>query len=181
MSQNDRRVRVSQNDSSIQAYLGLGGNVGEPQQAMAQALSALAARGDTKVLAVSSVYQTPPWGPIAQDDFLNAVALCETKLSPEDLLDACLQTEQSLKRVRRERWGPRTIDIDVLIYGDVHIDTEKLTIPHPRMTERAFVMVPFAEIAPDFICQQKSASAWAKALDQNDITKIEQGADWWQL
>ena len=128
--------------------------MGEPKKAMAAALSALNGREDTKVLAVSSVYQTPPWGPIAQDDFLNAVALCQTTLPPQRLLDACLNTEIVLKRVRHERWGPRIIDIDVLIYGDEHIEMERLSVPHPRMLERAFVMVPFAEIAPEYILPQ---------------------------
>lgn len=147
---------------------------------MSEALSALEARHDTDILAVSSVYQTPPWGPIAQDDFLNAVALCTTRLAPQDLLDACLQTEESLKRVRRVRWGPRTIDIDVLIYGDQQIETDTLTIPHPRMLDRAFVMVPFAEIAPDIILQQKSALEWSEALDQSDIKKMPLPKNWWQ-
>lgn len=147
---------------------------------MALALSALEADHDTEIIAVSSVYQTPPWGPIAQDDFLNAVALCTTRLAPQALLDCCLQTEERLKRVRRVRWGPRTIDIDVLIYGDQQIETETLTIPHPRMLERAFVMVPFAEIAPDMILQEKSATEWSEALDQSDIKKMPLPKNWWQ-
>lgn len=172
---------MSQNAEAFEVFLGLGGNIGSPIQAMSDALSALEARQDTEILAVSSVYQTPPWGPIAQDDFLNAVAHCKTHLAPQDLLDACLQTEETLKRVRRVRWGPRTIDIDVLIYGDAIIDTETLTVPHPRMLERAFVMVPFAEIAPQHILNEKSALEWSKALDQSDIVKLTLPIHWWQV
>lgn len=168
-------------NTSTEVFLGLGGNIGDPIKAMSEALSALEARHDTEVLSVSSVYQTPPWGPIAQDDFLNAVAHCKTSLAPQALLDACLQTEETLKRVRRVRWGPRTIDIDVLIYGDREIETETLTVPHPRMLERAFVMVPFSEIAPDFMLQQKSALEWSKALDQSDITQMALPKTWWQI
>ena len=96
------------------AWLGLGGNIGDPQDAMARALQAIDADPRTRVCAVSSVYRTPPWGKTDQPDFLNAVAGVETGRSPRELLDLCLEAEKGLKRVRAERWGPRTIDIDRL-------------------------------------------------------------------
>ena len=101
------------------ATLGLGGNIGDPVQAMAEALRALDARPDSRVLAVSRLYRTPPWGKTDQDWFFNACALVETMLAPEALLDTCLDIERVMKRERKERWGPRTIDIDVLTFEGV--------------------------------------------------------------
>ncbi len=131
---------------AVQAALGLGGNLGDPVAAMARALQALEARDDTVVTAVSRLYRTPPWGKTDQDWFFNACAAVETTLAPEALLDVGLAIERSMKRERLERWGPRTIDIDVLLWGDETIAGERLTVPHPRMTERAFVLMPLADI-----------------------------------
>src|SRR5262245_38391899 len=113
---------------------------------MAGALRMLDAHPNCVVVSVSSLYRTPPWGKTDQPDFLNAAAAVRTTLSPRGLLDLCLETERKLKRVRAERWGPRLIDMDLLIFGDRTIDEEGLVLPHPRMLERAFVLVPLAEI-----------------------------------
>ena len=101
------------------------------------------------VLRTSRVYETEPVGGPPQPGFLNAVAEVETRLEPRELLDACLAVEDALGRVRAERWGPRTIDIDVLLYGEEAVDEPGLEIPHPRIHERAFVLVPLLELCPD--------------------------------
>ena len=99
------------------AYLGIGGNIGDPPKTMAAALRLIDSRDDTKVAAVSRLYRTPPWGVTDQPYFYNACARVETELSPRDLLELCLSSERAFKRERRERWGPRTLDLDVLDYG----------------------------------------------------------------
>lgn len=161
-------------------FLGLGGNLGDPQSAMAAALQAIDARGDTKVVAVSSLYRTPPWGKLDQPDFLNAVAQAETDLDARSLLDACLNAERALKRVRGERWGPRVIDIDLLWFNGQRIHEDGLHIPHPRMLERAFVMLPLAQIAPELDFAGQRADQISAALDQTGIEKITANGDWWR-
>lgn len=131
------------------AYLGLGGNVGNPRASIDAALAHLDADSQISVLRVSSLYRTAPIGLTEQPDFLNAVAQIETRLAPEDLLTATLNIENLLGRVRTEKWAPRVIDIDVLLYSNRVLSTPRITTPHPRMHERAFVLVPLAELAPD--------------------------------
>lgn len=162
------------------AYLGLGGNVGDPVVSMATALRALEAPPQVRVLSVSSLYRTPPWGVTDQPDFLNAVAAVETSLSARDLLDLCLDSERALKRVRKERWGPRTIDIDLLIYGDERIEEGDLQVPHPRMKDRAFVLAPLLEIAPDLSLEGAPVAELLARTDQAGIIKIDGGGGWWR-
>nr|WP_280177542.1 2-amino-4-hydroxy-6-hydroxymethyldihydropteridine diphosphokinase [Pseudohoeflea suaedae] len=162
------------------AAIGLGGNIGEPTVTMAKALAMLDARADIDVLAVSALYRTPPWGKTDQAWFFNACALLGTTLSPEALLDVCLSVETELGRVREDRWGPRTIDLDVLLHGDFHSDDAMLTVPHPRMTERAFVMVPLADIAPDAIINLQSVEAWASHADGAGIEQLSSDGSWWR-
>lgn len=164
----------------VLAYLGLGGNLGDPVSAMAASLRMIDADADTRVAAVSSVYRTPPWGKLDQPDFLNCAAAVATRRDPRALLDLCLQTERALKRVRAERWGPRTVDLDVLVYGDRAVHEPGLAIPHPRMAERAFVMVPLAEIAPDLVVDGKAASLRAASMDTSGITRLDLPAGWWR-
>jgi 2-amino-4-hydroxy-6-hydroxymethyldihydropteridine diphosphokinase len=132
----------------VRAYLGLGSNLGDRSENLRRAVELLAARDGVTVVRTSNVYESDPVGP-PQPDFLNAVAEIDTTLSARGLLDACLGVEAELGRVRQERWGPRIIDIDLLVFGDEHIDEPDLTVPHPRMHERPFVLVPLAELAPD--------------------------------
>ncbi|MGE0281920.1 MAG: 2-amino-4-hydroxy-6-hydroxymethyldihydropteridine diphosphokinase [Rhizobiaceae bacterium] len=165
---------------AVTAYLGLGGNLGDPMASMAAALRILDAHPDVRVVAVSSVYKTPPWGKTDQPDFLNAVAKVETTLSPHVLLDQCLEAERRLKRERKERWGPRIVDLDVLWFADRKIHEDGLEIPHPRMLERAFVLVPLAEIAPDLVLDDMSARQRAEAADRQGIEKLPGEADWWR-
>jgi 2-amino-4-hydroxy-6-hydroxymethyldihydropteridine diphosphokinase len=161
------------------AYLGLGGNVGDPAAAMARALAMLDQHPDCRVSAVSRLYRTPPWGKTDQDWFFNAAASIETSLSPETLLGLALGIEQVSKRVRAERWGPRTLDIDILVYGDLAIRSEQLTIPHPRMTERAFVLMPLADIAPDLNIRGRKVREWLDEVDAAGIEVADERKDWW--
>lgn len=148
----------------VTAYLGLGGNVGDVAASMQAALDRLNAAPSCKVVAVSRVFRTPPWGPVEQDWFLNACAEIATDLSAPELLALVLRTERDLGRVRDKRWGPRTLDIDILLYGDGTVELDNLTIPHPRMAERAFVMVPLADIAGDVILAGRPIRAYAEAF-----------------
>jgi 2-amino-4-hydroxy-6-hydroxymethyldihydropteridine diphosphokinase len=161
-------------------FLSLGGNLGDPAKAMAAALRILDADSESSVVSVSSLYRTPPWGKTDQPDFLNAAAEIRTKRSPRGLLDLCLDAERKLKRVREERWGPRLIDMDILAFGDRVIDEAGLMVPHPRILERAFVLVPLAEIAPDFRIGGMSVADHLARIDTSGIEKLP-GKDWWLL
>jgi 2-amino-4-hydroxy-6-hydroxymethyldihydropteridine diphosphokinase len=162
------------------ASLGLGGNLGDPPAAMANALREIDARSGCQIIAVSRLYSTPPWGKTDQADFFNCCALVETSLEPEALLDACLSIELSMKRVRLERWGPRTIDIDVLTYGALEQKTDRLELPHPRMTERGFVILPLADIAPEIKIRGKVIRDWLLSADTAGITVAQESRDWWR-
>ncbi len=129
--------------------LGLGSNLGDREGNIAAAVARLAAWPGVSVEKVSSLYETAPVGYTDQPDFLNAVIAVVTTLGPRELLTACLAVERGLGRERSVRWGPRTVDIDVLFYDDVVLDSDELTLPHPRFHERCFVLVPLAEIAGD--------------------------------
>lgn len=133
------------------AYLGLGGNMGEREVMLARAAARLDAHPGIRVLGRSSLYETEPVGPAGQPWYLNAVLETETSLSPLELLGACKQIEADLGRRRGLRWGPRPIDIDILLFGNFEISTPDLVIPHPELRRRAFVLVPLAEIAPDLV------------------------------
>lgn len=130
-------------------YLGLGANLEQPLQQLELAVKALGQLPDSSLLAVSSFYGSKPMGPQDQPDYVNAVALVQTRLSAEQLLDALQQIEQQQGRQRKDqRWGARTLDLDILLYGDEIIQTERLTVPHYGMKVREFVLYPLAEIAP---------------------------------
>ncbi|KQZ29282.1 2-amino-4-hydroxy-6-hydroxymethyldihydropteridine pyrophosphokinase [Mesorhizobium sp. Root552] len=165
---------------SNRVFLSLGGNLGDPRKSMASALRLLADDASVDVVAVSSLYRTPPWGKLDQPDFLNAAAELSTSLSPHDLLDLCLGTEKKLKRVREERWGPRLIDIDILVFGDRVIQETGLEVPHPRMLERAFVLAPLDEIAPNLSVDGKSVSERLATVDTAGIERLPSGRDWWR-
>lgn len=166
--------------SEVTAFLGLGGNLGDPQAAMSAALRAIDSHPHTAVEQVSSVYRTPPWGEVVQPDFLNAVARLSTGLAPRDLLDLCLGVENGLKRVRTVPGGPRVIDVDILWYDGRRISEENLEIPHPRMTLRAFVLVPLQEIAPDLTIDGQPLARLIGAVDGAGIEIVRQGPDWWR-
>ena len=136
----------------VRACVGLGGNIGDVAAALRAALAALAALPGTRLLRASRFYRTPAWGVEAQPDFINAAAVLETTLAPRALLDALLAIERDHGRERAadgSRWGPRTLDLDLLLHGDAVIDEPGLVVPHPQLHARAFVLVPLAEGAPD--------------------------------
>jgi len=162
------------------AILGLGGNVGDPAAAMAESLGRLDQRSDCRVTSVSRLYRTPPWGKTDQADFYNACAAVETLLEPQELLAACLEIERRMKRVRVERWGPRTIDIDILTFADRIIDAEHLKVPHPRMTERAFVLMPLADIDPQLSVKGRSVGDWLDSVDRTGIVVANENRAWWR-
>jgi 2-amino-4-hydroxy-6-hydroxymethyldihydropteridine diphosphokinase len=130
------------------AYVALGSNLGNPRQQLLDAMEALANLPDTRLLQRSRLYRTPPWGMLEQPPFINAAVELDTALSPHALLDAMLAIEQRAGRVRAERNGPRTLDLDLLHVDGVQLADPQLTLPHPRMAERAFVLLPLHDIAP---------------------------------
>jgi 2-amino-4-hydroxy-6-hydroxymethyldihydropteridine diphosphokinase len=135
-------------EGPVHAFLGLGSNLGDRLANLHEAIHRLERVDGIHLLRASRVYETAPVGP-PQPEYLNAVVELETSLEPRPLLDACLGIETAMGRVRGERWGPRVIDIDLLTYGDDEIDEPGLTVPHPRMHERVFVLVPLLELEPD--------------------------------
>ncbi len=138
-------------EGPVRALVAFGGNLGPVEENLRAALEALARLPGTRVLRISSLYRTAPVGVTDQPPFLNGVALVETGLDAPSLLEALLGIEADLGRVRRQRWGPRTVDLDLILYGTGVVDRPNLRVPHPRMHERGFVLVPAAEVAPDMV------------------------------
>lgn len=137
--------------AQLRAWIGLGSNLEDPLAQVSTALQELKQLPDTTLAARSSLYRSDPVGPPGQPDYINAVAALDTRLEPEALLDALQAIEQMHQRVRKIHWGPRTLDLDLLLYGDQVISTPRLTVPHAYMTERNFVLWPLAELAPELI------------------------------
>jgi 2-amino-4-hydroxy-6-hydroxymethyldihydropteridine diphosphokinase len=133
------------------AYLGLGSNLGDRLAFLQSAVDECAGTDGVRVVAVSSVYETAPVGGPPQDDYLNAVVAIDTELDPSALLGLAHRCEEHAGRVRSTRFGPRTLDVDILLYGDLHLDDPALTIPHPRMWERGFVLAPLRELVPGLV------------------------------
>ncbi|MBC2256602.1 2-amino-4-hydroxy-6-hydroxymethyldihydropteridine diphosphokinase [Listeria ivanovii] len=156
------------------AFLSIGTNIGERLVNLNNAVSGLAAEKQIEIVKVSSVYETDAVGFEDQAAFFNIVIEIETSFLPENLLDFCLKLELELGRVRLFKWGPRLIDIDVLLYDDVKMDTEKLKIPHPYMKERAFVMIPLVEISPD----KAGIRVDQAVLAEQGVRKIKKQVKW---
>lgn len=166
--------------AEVVAYVGLGSNLDEPEQQVRGGLRELDQLPGTRLVRQSSLYQSPPLGPPGQPDFVNAVAMLATSLEAHSLLDQLQGLEQQHGRERGERWGPRTLDLDLLLYGRDTIDSPRLQVPHPQMSRRAFVLVPLFELAPDLVlpglgalvdAMQGIADQQLKALpDQADAT-----------
>jgi 2-amino-4-hydroxy-6-hydroxymethyldihydropteridine diphosphokinase len=158
--------------------IGLGSNVGARTQTIHDAVEALGTLPNTRVTKLSNLYETPPWGPILQGPYVNACCLIETGLTAQKLLDACLDIEKSLGRERKkeQRWGPRTLDLDILTYAQESIDTDTLSVPHPRITERAFVLVPLSDIAPNLVIMGRTVSEWMSQLDTKDVKILQKDA-----
>jgi 2-amino-4-hydroxy-6-hydroxymethyldihydropteridine diphosphokinase len=142
---------VPSSRTSRRAYLGIGSNLGDRLETLQAAVDGLGAADRVRVVAVSGVYETDPVGGPEQPEFLNAVVEVDTSLAPHDLLVLGQRLEADAHRVRTERWGPRTLDVDVLLVGDEQVHTPDLEVPHPRMWERGFVMAPLVELAPDLV------------------------------
>jgi 2-amino-4-hydroxy-6-hydroxymethyldihydropteridine diphosphokinase len=138
-------------DLTQRAYVALGSNLGDRLAHLQLAVDSLARVPGVEVRAVSRVYQTAPVGGPPQDSYLNAVVAIETNLEPHELLHRCQQIEELAARERSERWGPRTLDVDLLLVGDARVDDDDLTIPHPRMWERGFVLAPLRDVAADLV------------------------------
>lgn len=151
-------------------FIALGTNLGKRQSNLRQAREAL--KPGIRIKACSSIYQTPPWGYEDQPAFLNQAIEVRTDLEPLALLEALKAIEAKMGRLKTFRFGPRLIDLDILFYGQRVVETERLTIPHPRLTERAFVLVPLHEIAPDFIHPVRNETVTA-LLEKVDTTGVE--------
>ncbi len=141
------------------AFIGLGSNLLEPLRQVAQALDEIASLDGTALLRASGWYRSTALGPGPQPDYINGVACLQTRLAPHALLDALQLIENQQSRERHTRWGARTLDLDLLLYDDQSIHDERLTVPHPRMTERAFVLAPLADIAPHLVLPNRCSVA----------------------
>jgi len=156
-----------------QAYVALGANLGDAHATVRAALDQLACLDETRLVAASSIYRTAPVGCVHQPDFFNAVARLETRLEPHELLAALLALEADFGRTRRTRNDPRTLDLDLLLFDDLVLNLPSLTLPHPRLHLRAFVLVPLAEIAPDLVLPGRgSLSAWLPAVANQSVTRL---------
>jgi 2-amino-4-hydroxy-6-hydroxymethyldihydropteridine diphosphokinase len=162
------------------AFVGLGSNLGDRDVSIRRAIEGMALLPGTTVERVSSLYETLPWGGVAQGAFLNAVVQLRTSLAPDMLLSELLALEDKLGRTRVVRWGPRVIDLDLLLYDDLELYTDTLQVPHPRLTERAFALVPLAEIAPDVVIGSRSAKEHLDAMSSQrtagDVVKWREWA-----
>ena len=152
-------------------YLSLGANLGDREATLGRAIALLRQNEHITVLKVSSLYKTPPWGKKDQPYFINGAAAVQTDIDALKLLDICLDIERQLGRVRHEKWGARVIDIDIVYSTGVEYHTDRLHIPNPYVTGRAFVLVPLQEIAPDLIIKGQSVSQWIQALE--DVAAIQ--------
>ena len=153
------------------AYVGLGANIGEPRRQLQAAIEELKELPDSAVVLASGLYRSAPLGYVNQPDFLNAVVQIDTRLAPEALLARLQEIEQRHDRQRPFAGAPRTLDLDLLLYGDQTIDTPRLTVPHPRMHERAFVLKPLAEIAPEVAIPGRGAARGLLAACREQVAE----------
>ncbi|MGC3874801.1 2-amino-4-hydroxy-6-hydroxymethyldihydropteridine diphosphokinase [Halomonas sp. GXIMD04776] len=160
------------NELSHHAYIGLGSNLDGPRQRVEQAIIALDRLPVTGLLAASACYASKPVGPQDQPDFINAVAWVSTRLSPLALLDQLQALEQQHRRRRLRRWGPRTLDMDLLLFDDLSLDLPRLKIPHPAMHERAFVLFPLAEIAPESMIGTTQLKNLLLQMEGHDLKRL---------
>ena len=156
----------------VESYIGIGSNLGNKEENIRKAIKLI--RNKSKILKISSLYKTEPVGYKGQDNFLNAVVLVETELSAKDLLLFLQSIEKELKRVKTVKNGPRTIDLDILFYNNLILDNKDLIIPHPRLHERKFVLVPFVQINPNFVHPifKKSITELYSELDSTDLVEL---------
>jgi len=158
----------------MRTFIGLGSNLENPCAQIKTAINDLKQIPESRLLASSSLYKSPPMGPQDQPDYINAVVELETTLSPHQLLDALQHIEQQHGRVRNRHWGERTLDLDVLLYAEQVINDDRLTVPHPGLSERAFVVYPLAEIAPDLLVPLKGNIAdIQRNCSRDGLQKVE--------
>ncbi len=157
------------------AYIGLGSNLGDPAENVRAAADRIAGSDCIQSLELSPLYRTAPVGKVDQGWFVNAVARVETSLDAAGLLRVCLAVEGEFRRERKERWGPRTLDVDILLFGDERIDSEALRVPHPRMTERAFVLAPLVDLDTEIWVAGRRAQDWLVDCAGQEIERIEDG------
>ncbi|MFP7273235.1 2-amino-4-hydroxy-6-hydroxymethyldihydropteridine diphosphokinase [Bacillus safensis] len=162
------------------AYIALGSNIGKKETYLKEAVKKLHEHPEVQVELISSIYETVPVGYENQDDFLNMAVKITTSLRPEELLSLTQKIEQELGRTREVRWGPRTADLDILLYNRENIETEQLVVPHPRMYERLFVLVPMSEICPEIgevqinaVTDQEGVSIWKKTCGVEEFVHTE--------
>jgi 2-amino-4-hydroxy-6-hydroxymethyldihydropteridine diphosphokinase len=157
-----------------EALIALGGNIGDVRATFKRAIACLCGDEAVQLVARSSDYRTPPWGVIEQPPFVNAAIAVATSLSPRDLLKRAMECERALglDRAHKQPWGPRNIDIDILAYDDLTLKDPDLTLPHPRLLERAFVLVPLAEIAPDRVIAGIKVKDALAHLDRSGIEPL---------
>lgn len=162
------------------AYIALGSNIGKKETYLKEAVKKLHEHPEVQVELISSIYETAPVGYENQDDFLNMAVKITTSLRPEELLSLTQKIEQELGRTRDVRWGPRTADLDILLYNRENIETEQLVVPHPRMYERLFVLVPMSEICPEIgevqinaVTDQEGVSIWKKTCGVEEFVHTE--------
>lgn len=145
-------------NDAVRVYIALGSNLNDPRAQVESGLKHLARLPQSQWRGASSLYRTPPMGPAPQPDYINAVAALDTRLSAHALLDALLAVERAHGRIRDgHRWGPRTLDLDILLYGETILSDARLTVPHPGIAERAFVLLPLAELAPNLVVPGQGA------------------------
>lgn len=154
------------------AYVALGSNLGDRRAHLDAALTAFDALPGTRLDTTSAIYETAPVGPPGQQDYFNAVARLATTLAPLDLLDALLAIEQTRGRVRAERWGPRTLDLDLLLHGDATLHEPRLTLPHPGLLTRAFVLTPLHDLAPDLVLSGRTVAQHLALLDRSGVRRL---------
>lgn len=154
------------------AAIALGSNVGDKRGNVARAIELLE-RDGARVVRRSADFRTEPWGPVEQDWFVNACVIVETELSPEELLSLCRRIEAELGRKRDMRWGPRTIDVDILTYDNLTIDTPELVVPHPRMFERAFVLVPLLDADPEAVVGGQRIADLVRAVGREGLVRLD--------
>ena len=158
---------------AFDAILGLGSNIGDKRANILRAIDLLAAGGDLRLVQLSKLYRTAPWGVADQAWFVNACATVATELSPRALLTRCQAVENEMRRVREKRWGPRIIDVDILSYRDAMISEPDLIVPHPRIAKRAFVLVPLKDVEPRFELNGETIDAMLAKLDSSDVAALD--------
>jgi 2-amino-4-hydroxy-6-hydroxymethyldihydropteridine diphosphokinase len=154
------------------AIIALGSNMGDKAANIAASVAAFTADGRVRVIARSANYRTAPWGNTDQDWFVNAAMTVATQLSPHELLARCQAVERQLGRERAVKWGPRVIDLDILVYRDLVLDAPDLILPHPHMTARAFVLRPLADVAPDLLIKGRGVTDWLAAIPHDDVVPM---------